>query len=397
MELIMKSFKKIAGVAVTACAVTCGSSLFSAAEAADGLYRCDDATYGVNATGVYRASDVGNGSNYLYRYEQCTGGHTANANGTVVTAQATLRAATQQLSGLISSRVAAAAAGNGVAVSANGFSASTGVASGGHADKLAVWTSGKYTNVHDSNTATAFQGEIYTILVGADYKLNDRLLVGLSGGYEDADLDTAFNKNNQTNEEGSLEASGWTVAPYASYQVDEIFSVQLSGGYSMLDYDSVRFEAANDERVTGSTDSTRYFVEVGGSGRYAIDDWRLRGGLSYFYAREEKDSFTESDGTAQADLNTNLGQIRANTELGYVWNMFEPFAKVGVQYDASKSATSVSTSQTTPEDDDFGVVLGGGVKLFAAPNITGLIEGSSVELRDEYKEYNALANIRVQF
>ena len=82
---------------------------------------------------------------------------------------------------------------------------------------------GAWTHVDDSNTATAFDGDVYSILGGVDYRVHERVLLGISGGYEKGDLDTSFNR-------GEQESDGFLVAPYVSFEINRTFSVTPMAG-----------------------------------------------------------------------------------------------------------------------------------------------------------------------
>ena len=351
-----------------------------------------------NAAGPYSCSN----SSYGYTYSSCSTNNTANQSSTVATASTVLRTASSQTSKLVANRVGAALSGAApaVKVASNGFSASTGMAGGDMAGKLGVWASGSWSGVEDSNSATAYEGDIVTGLVGADYQVTSSVVAGLSVGYEDVDIDTEYNGYN--GQDGSLEGDGYTIAPYVGVQVTDKLSADLTLGYSDIEYDTVRFDPNTGNRISGSTDAERYFVTAGVSGTQALPyDFlaKIRG--SFFYATEDKDAFTEteSDGTtiAVGDETTELGQIFLDTRWAYqAFEGAEPYALIGLEYDIIKDDVTAAAGQSIA-DDDFGAKFGAGVNVDLGNNITGGFEAYTVEFREDYDEYTATANLRVKF
>jgi uncharacterized protein with beta-barrel porin domain len=144
----------------------------------------------------------------------------------------------------------------------------TGMAAGGGDGRLGVWVSGGWSQIEDDLTSTAYDGNLYNGLVGADYQFNDRFLGGLALGYESANIDTTFNA-------GSIESDGFTIAPYAGYVLNRYLTVDVSGGYSFIDYDMDR--TTGGTRVTGSTDSNRWFLGGNLNAYYAVNRVTLGG------------------------------------------------------------------------------------------------------------------------
>ncbi len=380
---MLKSFR-FAAVSV---AVLCLG--FSATEA-QAQYSCSDATYG-SGSGTYNST-----------YSSCSTNNTANQASTVATSAAVLKAATTQASKLVTGRISSALNGaGGFNLASNGFSASTGMAAGNGGSNVGVWVSGSWTAVEDDNTDTAFEGDVYSIMVGMDVKATADTVLGVALGYENTDIDTQYNGTATT--DGNLDGDGYTIAPYIGVKLGPNAHADLMVGYSNIDYDTLRYDPNTGNSITGSTDADRYFVNasVGGSHNFAGSNWRLRGKTGVFYASEEKDAFTETESTgatiAAVSEDNDFGQITVDAKLGYAYEQVEPYVLVGVEFDFSKDEGPVAAGQTSSMDDDFGAKFGGGLDLRLGPNVTGGIEAYTVEFRDDYNEYTVTGGLRVNF
>ncbi len=370
-------------------AAVLGFTGFSA-QNAHAVYSCTDATYGV-------------GSTYTGTYDTlCTGNNTANQSSTVATSATVLKTAVGQSARIVGNRVAAAVSGDtGLSVASNGFYASTsGMAAGDGSSQVGAWVSGSWSSVEDDNASTRFDGDVYTGMVGVDYKVSERAVLGLAVGYESIDIDTQYNGFNGN--DGNLDGDGYTIAPYLGIALSENIQGSLTAGYSDIDYDTLRFDPNTGNEITGSTDGERYFVNAGITSSMMYGDRiHFRGSGSVFYANEEKDAFTETEsngGTvAVADEDTDFGQIVVDAKLGYLLQSVEPYALVGVEYDITKDEGPVAAGQTSSLEDDFGARFGAGLDLHLGQNVTGGIQFYTVEFRDDYEEYTGTANLRINF
>lgn len=396
--MTVRMFRILGVVAVGAAAMLAGKAEAAVAwtTAKFNNYSCSDANYGTS--GIYwQSGPYLNNLRSTYTPE-CASGHTSNTPGSVVTAVATLRAATTQVVGLIGKRIAQvrADAQNDKALAMTMDGNGLGLAAGDKMRGIGIWVQGAYTNVKDTNAATKFDGDIVNAMVGIDYQVNNRFLIGIAGGYESSDLDTTYNK-------GKIDGTGWMVSPYASFAFNQMFSVDVSGGYAWLDYDMDRKDPITNETLKGKTDATRYW---GSANLNAIKNWnkfRLSGLAGALYTKEKRDAFTETSSNAvtgsvaQGSTDSHLGQGRLGVTAGYNFGIVEPYVKATGEFDFSKTKTTVAASQAKPSSDDFGVVFGAGLNLNFTPRFKGMIEGNSVQFRDNYDEWNAVARLRVEF
>ncbi len=363
-------------------------------------YSCSNAVYGTN--GSYFSGNATYNSRGAYT-GACTTNNTSNSAGSVVTAVQTLRAATAQTVGLISSRISAV---NTSANTPSGITAMSmdderrngelGMAAGAGENGIGVWLQGKFTYVDYNETAVAFDGDLMTGMIGVDKQLfNDRFLVGIAVGYEVVDLETTFNR-------GTVETDGYLIAPYASFKFTKELSLDATVGYGSINYDQTRRDPVTSERFTSSTDADRLFGSAVLSYNRAIEKWRLGGEAGALYTHESRDAFTERGTTGTTvqvgDQSTHLGQALLGGKLGYSFGAFEPFILARGEFDFAKTNDPrVAANQIQPEDSDFGLRLGLGANLQLSPAFSAFIEGSTVQLREDYNEYTGVIRLRADF
>lgn len=325
---------------------------------------------------------------YSTTYDSCNG-NSAAASSTVTAAQ-TVAAAASATSGLVSDRLASITIGGKTTAKLkstnNSLSYSldldeNGKAAGMGGQKFGLWTS--FTGAHfDNAKADAdYDGEMFSGLVGFDYRVNDKLIIGLAGGYEKTDTDTTFN-------EGNEEATGWTVAPYLGYAINNNFSVDLSGGYSSLDYDMDRIDQINRNTITGKTDADRIYGALNVNGNWNRNNFVYGASLGTLYVKEDKDGFTESGtgATTVASQTTKLGRVSLGLNAGYDFGMITPYAKAKYGYDYEDGGTGDST-----------YLNGGlGVSFDFGSSVTAGIESTATK-KGDYTDVGGTVNLRVQF
>lgn len=405
----MMAFKRLVAMGMTVAAIGAVSGTDAHAQSftqtlLDG-YSCADAEYGTN--GAYFNGNATYSSRVDYT-ASCASGNTANASGAVITASQTLRAATAQTVGLISNRVSAVReslrnSDDAITVTAfdvnsdqTGLSDSElGIASGDAGKGVGVWVQAKYTSVDYDAAAAAFDGFILTGMVGVDKLLaSDRVLIGLSAGYELSDFDTTFNT-------GSVESDGFIVSPYVSFRPNDIFSIDATAGYASLSIDTDRQDSASGTVFSGSTDADRYFGSMVANAEHQHKKFLFGVNAGAMYTIESRDAYTETGGAdtqAVRATSTRLGQALLGANVGYDGGKVRPFASVRGEFDFSKSeGIQVASTQTEPEESDFGLRVGLGVNFDIVPGLSGTIAGDTVLLRDDYTEYSGLGRLRFEF
>lgn len=135
-----------------------------------------------------------------------------------------------------------------------------------------IWIDGKYSWLDDTDAFTDLDGSLVNGVVGADYKVSDRLVLGLMGTYETSDL------------EGlgvTQDTDGWGGGAYLGLTLTDnlVLSATLLG--TDLDTD-----------VNGATsfDSTRIQASSGLTGYWYSGTWRYSPSLTVAWSKEWQDS-----------------------------------------------------------------------------------------------------------
>ncbi|HJM61558.1 MAG TPA: autotransporter outer membrane beta-barrel domain-containing protein [Alphaproteobacteria bacterium] len=324
--------------------------------------------------------------------------NTTEQASSIATGSAIVRTATAQTTGMISSRVSsflapAAVADQGgdgdmVAALYDEMSLGTGISAGGGDGRMGVWGSGSWTDIEDDLVSTAYDGDVYNAMIGADYQFNCCLTAGLALGYESTDIDTTFNT-------GGVESTGWTIAPYAGYVLNRYFTVDASAGYSIIDYDTKR--VANSVTINGNFGSDRWFASGAINGYYSVNKILLSGRAGYSYAKESQDGFNESDGVVNSARDVKAGTLRVGGTAAYDLGKAQPYLTATGVYDVQQTKVTVAAGQAAPSNDKSGVDVGGGVRISLSDRVTGGIEGTTHLARDNFKSTTVSGNLRIKF
>ncbi len=257
----------------------------------------------------------------------------------------------------------------------------------GNGDKRwGAWAMGSYTTIENTQSGVQMDGNVYNLVGGLDYMLTDRVVVGVSLGYENLDLDTTFNL-------GSVKNDGFSLIPYVGYQINNTWSVDLAGGMSWLNYDVKR-----NTTVTGSYDAERWLVSANLSGNYGFGRVRLMPKFGVLYLEEESDAYRESTGGTVAGNKTKLGRLTAGGKVGYAFDSVMPFFKLVGEYDFDKNDPSLIAPGRFTHDEDFGAQIGGGFDFYGSSVISGTVEGAYLSAgREDLNIWTVSARLRAKF
>lgn len=316
--------------------------------------------------------------------------------GTAVTSSAVLRAASTQIAGTVAGRISAALKGTSSGLRINASSATletpTSKAAGDAVASVGAWISLSTSSSDDTLSSTAFDAETDVVMGGMDLSFEEKLLVGVAIGHESNDIITTFNA-------GGQDKDGVTVAPYIGYVYDENVSLDMTVGYSSLDIQ--QFRTAAGAQVTSTLDADRWFVAGNINAYTNYSDWLLGGRVGYLWAKEDVNSFTESDGTFNRAQSFVLGQaqvgVEAARQFGSQYGLWEPYATLVYEYDFSREEITVAAGQATPENDRDGVVVGAGLRYFASNGVSGDVVWNRVLGREDFGSHTLGLTIRAQF
>lgn len=331
--------------------------------------------------------------------------HTASAQSTAaddqgvannLVTQSTASAASAQVAGLVGTAVsnvvapAPAAPGAPAPAVSQGDgtmyfnSRQTGV-SAGNAPKFGVWVQGGYTSVDGDDRGGEFDGDVINFLVGADYKVKPKMVVGVALGYEDLDIDTSFNN-------GTFEGQGFGITPYFGMSLTPTWSIQALAGWTTVEYDTSR----NNGAITSSFDADRLFGSAAIVGSFKLTN-KLVGApkLSILHLTEEQDGTTDSAGNVTTGENIDLGRISFGGTLSYLAGRVSPFVRLMGEYDYAKEDAVNLGNGNFSSDDKFGLNATVGLNMNFKKGFSGNIEATSATLlRENLDVYTLSGRLR---
>lgn len=174
---------------------------------------------------------------------------------------------------------------------------------------MSISGSGGFGDVESNEGETGFDIDTYNFNAFLDYKFTDRLVSGISFGYERAERTLLLNS-------GSLDSDTYRVSPFIHFSPTENVYLNVLGGYGWLDFDSIRKTSPvtqqidNVSTVLTKSDSRanfgadQYFGSLGAGYLHRTEGWTLHGYGRADYSHSFVDGYTEKDGVvATNDLN----------------------------------------------------------------------------------------------
>jgi outer membrane autotransporter protein len=253
--------------------------------------------------------------------------------------------------------------------------------------KAGVWVLGSFSDIENDNVNTAFDGDIFNVVAGADYRFTDKIIAGVAVSFEQTDLDTTFNL-------GTFDIDGIGVMPYAAFILNDKLSIDASVGFTQLDFDTTR--TSGGATVTGSYEGDRFTSGVNLNYNNAIKNWRIGASVGFLYIKEESDGFTESNGTVVASNEVSIGQGRASARVGYNFGKVQPYLGVRLENEFWAPSDAIINGQLV-ENDTFGVVVTGGLDFALSDAVSGGLSISSHQDRENLDLYTVSGRIRVAF
>jgi hypothetical protein len=242
-----------------------------------------------------------------------------------------------------------------------------------------VWGDVKYTWNDTAKSHFDLDGPLWNGLAGFDYKLTDRVTVGLMGSFEDSDLEGIGVET---------AAGGWGGGPYIGIAVTDhlVFTANVLG--TALESELSGFFQFESERLQAAATLNGYWYK---------DTWRYTPGVSLSWAKEwrEEELGLSPDQTIETALVTWSAQLGRTLKIDEHASV-EPW--LGSAFDWTFVNRIHMEGQPAVDDDTIDVRLQGGlnfafgsdVQLTLTGEIGGLILGS-------LDSYAGEANLAIQF
>jgi hypothetical protein len=264
---------------------------------------------------------IGSTGNSIYDFYM--GGVAEDQHSTVVTEAQATRASTKMITDIISARIGertgeGAAAGSSYNLfSMGGNSGSKGGNAGACEHKLGVWARAGWTHITDNTIGGKWNANLYTLLLGADYKFNERFLAGLALTYGFMNGTTSFNQ-------GKIKGdNAFGVAPYANFKATNWLNFDALVGYARVNKSRNRLALAGGPnnapavKVSGKPTSNRWYAAITGNLVKDIQKWALLLRVGYLYAKDKQGTFTESNGDQYSSQNVTVSQLFVRPQVGF--------------------------------------------------------------------------------
>ena len=248
--------------------------------------------------------------------------------------------------------------------------------------KWNVWSDGKYNWLDDTSALSDLDGSLVNLVVGADYKVSDRLVVGVVGTYETSDMKAGGAPA------PTQETDGWGGGVYMGLSLADnlVFSANVLG-------------TDLGTEVNGGTDfdSTRIQASSALTGYWYSGTWRYSPSLTVAWSKEWQ------DGTAVWTAQTiESGIVSPGLQVGNTLSLggsttVEPW--LGAQFDwvaVNKVVDHVSGTILDDPYTDMGLqaglnfAFGGHAQLALTAEMNGILYKDS-------DTYAAGANFAYQF
>lgn len=263
-----------------------------------------------------------------------------------------------------------------------------------------LWSAGGLTKIDSSRSGNSFDGEMVFGRTGFDYLVIQNFLIGAFAGYDSADAD--FESFNIRLDSDAKIAGGYfgyrLPSGLAGVPVDLILDGQAS--HAWLDYDlrdqGVGTKGTFDaERFAGSLSLTAVVLRSLGKRGTA----KMLPKLGVSYTHEQQESYTDSGGNVIGGQSIALGILSFGTSVFVpVAPGIEVFGRAEGEWDFKDVGQITTSTGGTYKPDDFGVVLGGGVRANLNANTIVRVDGAAEGLgRSDYEQYTVHGRIDYRF
>jgi outer membrane autotransporter protein len=257
--------------------------------------------------------------------------------------------------------------------------------------KWNIWADGKYSWIDGNDDISGSDGPLVNAIAGIDYKITDRVILGLIGLYEHSKLDSSGAPS------VSVKAQGIGGGAYLGITLTNqiVFSALVNASSFDNDYD-LGFTIADTDsnRVQASSGFTGYF--------YSSDLWRWTPSLTAAWSGEWIDSYTDNLGNDFADQKVETAVASLGNQLGKTFSLsngatVEPWAGAILEY-TFLNRTETDNAPTLDYDDTIDIRLQAGLNFGLADNIQLALTGEMAGLLlDASDTYAGEANLAIQF
>lgn len=341
-------------------------------------------------TAITASSAFASSECFTYSSSECANGQaTAAATTTTVSRAATLNVA-RGISSNITSAMSRNLSGstkksNSQADASSPYKVETGLSGGDVNSPLSAWASVDYTNLKiepDGVSAQSRKSNIYTGIVGLDYKLSNSLVTGVALSYANSNTDghnTNFTDLDQ-------KSDTFSVTPYVGYAVTDRLLVNGMVGYSYGSVDQENY--ATGVKATADNDVQTLFASVNGSYDIPVtQSMGVRPFVGYSLMKTWVEGYTDSLGSVARSTDMSHWQAQAGAQ-AYATFTDSTDGYLSLAYERDQHIRGVG-------ENSVRVTMGGNTQVTDA--ISAGVEATANLGRETQREFGGSTNLRVAF
>jgi len=231
-------------------------------------------------------------------------------------------------------------------------------------------------------------GTINVGMVGVDYRLANRMIVGVAIAGDRSDI--ALNFDPRISATGTLKGSGWTISPYLGVPLTRNLALDATLGVGRTKIDS------NSGNLAGSFTADRTIGSIGLTYRETIGNWQLSGRGAFLSVSDRLGAYTLSNGTFVPGGSVDIQQFRFGGQAAYRINNVTPYVGLTYVYDIRRPDQQPVLGQSAANDRDAWVPTIG-LRFSSGGSLYGGVQYSSEQSRSEVKNNQLLFNLGVRF
>lgn len=174
-----------------------------------------------------------------------------------------------------------------------------------------IWAEGHYSHYKDSEGGFTSDGDFGILYLGADYAVNEWLLIGalVQFDWTEEDIDGAdlF---------GEIEGDGWMVGPYVGMKLSDQIYFSARAAWGESDNDIVLTDSVFGTR-RGSFKTDRWLASAELTGNWYYDRLKISPSVKLSYGNENQDSFLNSLGLLVSSSDITIGRLTFGPEFSY--------------------------------------------------------------------------------
>lgn len=259
-------------------------------------------------------------------------------------------------------------------------------------ERFNAWVEVHVSAYNDTVLGTPDKGDFGVVYAGADWLINNGLMVGFL---------VQGDGTKETTADSTTQGFGWMAGPYVSAELAPGVVLDLRGAWGQSS-NSVSQDIMGTT-WDGDFDTTRWLVRGKLSGTYERDHWVLTPSAAIAYMSEHKKAFTVSDGIGGTvpvpGDNLALGRVTIGPELAYrdVHETYiaEPYGAIRILWDFTEAGL---LSMDGYDSGGLRAALEGGLRINClsgtALDVSAMYDGLG---SDSFGAFSLQGSVRVPF